>query len=275
MKKIAAFLLIAALTAALCACGSNSQKPDGSSADSGIPGIIDVLPEGGGELSPEDVKNNYDKAFAYVESTIDTTGMTANPDDEQEGYYYCYWFYDEEAENVTFPMDVDVDGARIVVGETLEKDLKGLGFETEVPSETAEPDESIGVVINKNGKSAALTLQNNETGQPVPVADLPVFVFTDTDSEYSIPFTYAGLSSQSTIADVIKVLGKPNSSIHLSSDDISTTIELSYANNVTENDSDIMDSLDLTFIYNAESNTAALSNINLSRSISPREEMAD
>ena len=82
-------------------------------------------------------------------------------------------------------------------------------------------------------------------------------------SEYSLPFTYSGLDSKSTPADVIDKLGAPNSTINLSSDNDGSIIELVYTKTSKEDDvvTDVNLLIDLR--YDADKNDASISSVDI------------
>ena len=259
MKKTFTTILIILLTISLCARKASTPAAVDTSASDAAPAETDQL------------KDNFEKASAYVESLIDASKTTVMTDDEEAGSLYRYWMYDNAPEQVSFSNEVDVGGTVIAIGKTLEKELEGLGFQVEASLDSVQPDEITSVTVNKDGKSSILTLKCNDTDQALPIADLPVYGFTSVYNEYTIPFSYSGLTNESTLADALKLFGEPNSSLNLCADDLGTSIVLSYFNTAQEGETVTTDSLELTFLYQADANTAVFSSIVLSHDTYPAE----
>lgn len=249
MKKLTALFLILTLAAALCAC---SATPPPNPEEN-------ILPKA--DIAA--IRESYDKASAYIEATFKPEGMTVSEQDEDGGVYlYKYWSK-ENSENADFTNDIEIDGKTITIGKTLVKDLDGLGFEISKGKETVEPNEVTSVTLTKNNKTCILSTSDTMSDKAVPIDDVTVGAVSASFSEYSLPFTYSGLDSKSTPADIIDKLGTPNSTINLSSDNDGSIIELVYTKTSKEDDvvTDVNLLIDLR--YDAEKNDASISNVDI------------
>ena len=248
-KEITVFITAFVLAAGFCSCSPGS-----------------VISEGSSEASPdlEAVRTSFDKASAYIESAVDTSSMTVITEDEDSRNLTRSWSYDEP-ENITLSDVVEIDGNKIIIGETTEKELENLNLKAEKSKDTAEPDESVSVTLtNEDDKSMILSIQSNDTDATQTVGDLPVYGFKSGLIEYTLPFNYSGLTGESDLEDALKIFGAPNTMIYLSANDLNTSIELEYLNEKKEQDFVITDDLLLVFKYN-EDDTTELTCINYSR----------
>ena len=250
MKKLTALFLILTLAVALCACSATSPpNPEEN-----------ILPKA--DIAA--IRENYDKASAYIEATFKPEGMTVSEQDEDGGVYlYKYWSK-ENTDSADFTNDIEIDGKTITIGETPVKDLEGLGFEISKGKETVEPNEITSVTLTKGNKTCVLSTADTMSDKAVPIDDTIVGAVSASFSDYSLPFTYSGLDSKSTPADVIDKLGTPNSTINLSSDNDGSIIELVYTKTSKEGDvvTDVNLLIDLR--YDADQNNASISSVDIS-----------
>ena len=250
MKKLTALFLILTLAAALCAC---SATPPPNPEEN-------ILPKA--DIAA--IRESYDKASAYIEATFKPEGMTVSEQDEDGGVYlYKYWSK-ENTDSTDFTNDIEIDGKTITIGETPVKDLEGLGFEISKGKETVEPNEITSVTLTKGNKTCVLSTADTMSDKAVPIDDTIVGAVSASFSDYSLPFTYSGLDSKSTPADVIDKLGTPNSTINLSSDNDGSIIELVYTKTSKEGDvvTDVNLLIDLR--YDADKNDASISSVDIS-----------
>ena len=91
----------------------------------------------------------------------------------------------------------------------------------------------------------------------------PVGAVSAAYASYALPFTYSGLDSESTPADILDKLGSPNSSINLSSDVEGTIIELIYSRTVKEDDVSTDINLLIDLKYDVAKNNATMSSIDI------------
>ena len=239
MKKLTALFLILTLAAALCAC---SATPPPNSEEN-------ILPKA--DIAA--IRESYDKASAYIEATFKPEGMTVSEQDEDGGVYlYKYWSK-ENSENADFTNDIEIDGKTITIGKTAVKDLDGLGFEISKGKETVEPNEVTSVTLTKDNKTCILSTSDTMSDKAVPIDDVTVGAVSASFSEYSLPFTYSGLDSKSTPADVID----------MSSDNDGSIIELVYTKTSKEDDvvTDVNLLIDLR--YDADKNDASISSVDI------------
>lgn len=248
MKKIITLVLIAALTFTLIACGAEK--------------IIDVNVT----TAPADtaaIRENFDKTSAFVEANIDTKDMEVQTDEESESYLYKYWFATEEDTGAEFSKDIDIDGNTVTIGKTIVKDLESFGMDIEKTADTVQPDEIIGITLSKNNKFFSLSV-STPSSEAAPIDDCVITEASAMNNDYSIDFTYSGLSKSSTLKDVIDALGKPNSSVHISSDEISNSIELSYYSQTAEEGVITDYNLTVYLNYDPAADSADISTISLS-----------
>lgn len=264
MKKIMTIIIAAALAASLCACGSSQQQSasDGSETNTAVSGAEDNASGSEGSANTQVDMEAFESASAYIESLIDTKEMTSDTDDENEDSVYRYWMYDDILEGTTFSNEVEVAGNKIIIGETLENELEGMGFELSTPGDTVQPEEEASVTIIKDDKEAVVTLETNYEEEAVNIGDLLVYGFEGNVNDFSLPFTYSGLKEGSTMEEALEIFGNPNSDIYLSTDEFGTQITLTYYYETETDDMYLMNTLDITFSYN--SGKTVLSGLNLS-----------
>lgn len=255
MKRLAALLLAAALTAGLCACNNH-------------PGSVNATEEVGvtqqvSSTDKELVKANFDKAVAFVESAIDTKDMMSR-DNEDEFCMYRDWSY-EEIKNTELPDTVEVNGKAVTIGKTTVKDLDALGMKIEKSMEKVPPQTVTGVNLVDGSKTFMLDVDNS-TDKTLNIDDMTITGFTTGFKDYNLPYSYGGINYDSTVEDVISKLGKPNSNITVDANDKSAAITINYTNDVTEGKTITTDNVSVAFNYDPAKDTAALSSINYSRS---------
>ena len=103
MKKLTALFLILTLAVALCAC---SATPPPNPEEN-------ILPKA--DIAA--IRENYDKASAYIEATFKPEGMTVSEQDEDGGVYlYKYWSK-ENTDSADFTNDIEIDGKTITIGD--------------------------------------------------------------------------------------------------------------------------------------------------------------
>ena len=254
MKRLAALLLAAALTAGLCAC----NKTPGSENATEKAAIVQEVSSTNKEL----VKANFDKAVAFVESAIDTKDMMSR-DNEDEFCMYRDWSY-EETENTELPDTIEVNGKTITIGKTTVKGLNELGMKLEKSMEKVPPQTGTAVNLIDDSKTFLLNVDNG-TDKTLDIDDMTITGFTTGFKDYTLPYSYSGINYDSTVEDVISKLGKPNSNITVDANDQSATITINYINDVTEGKTVTTDNVSVAFNYDPAKDTAALSSLNYSR----------
>ena len=252
MKKIITLMLIAALAFTLFACGAKEPIAKDTTDES-----VDTAA----------VRESFDKASDYIESVIDTTGMTSSVQDDDGGKnLYKTWQYDKEADNADISLEVEIGGSTVTVGTTTIADLKALGFDAELSNDTVEANTEFGFSATKDGKFCNMSVDNS-TDKAQKAEDLPISNVSGAPEEFgALSFVYKGLKVGSSIDDVINTLGIPNSGISLSSGDSGTTFSLTYCSSETNDDKTVTDvNLVFDFTYDSQANTATVSSFNLSR----------
>ena len=254
MKRLAALLLAAALTAGLCAC---NKTPGADNATEKAARVQEVS-----STNKELVKANFDKAVAFVESAIDTKDMMSR-DNEDEFCMYRDWSY-EEIKNTELPDTIEVNGKTITIGKTTVKDLNELGMKLEKSMEKVPPQTGTAVNLIDDSKTFLLNVDNG-TDKTLDIDDMTITGFTTGFKDYTLPYSYSGINYDSTVEDVISKLGKPNSNITVDANDQSATITINYINDVTEGKTVTTDNVSVAFNYDPAKDTATLSSLNYSR----------
>ena len=251
MRKWFARILIAAFAASLLACGGTND----SEKDASVP-AADTAEAG-------DIRSHFEKASAYVESLIDTTGMEVLTDEEDSEFLCRTWMYEKFISLPEIGREVTVDGKTIVIGETKVRDLPELGFEVAKFADELGPYEATSVSLQKGRKTFILSPQTNDTDRTLPLDDLPIFSFSATYSEDVIPFSYYGTDERTTLEDLIARWGIPNSSIRVTADSYGTYIELSYQSETADQDWITSDALTFSLNYRPEAGIACLFTVGL------------
>lgn len=244
MKKWIIALLLVALTLGLCACGASNASNAPTTQNT------------------SDTRKNFDAATTYIESTIDTSKMNSILQDDKDGLYH-YWSNNDANANDTVATDIEVGGKTITLGKTTVDELKDLGFTVELSGDKVQPNTVQGFSITKDNKFSYVGVQNT-TDQEQDINKLVVSEFNTIADGSSMEFSYSGINSGSTLEEVIKALGTPQSNVTLSGDQADPTITLDYYNSKTEGDIAITTTLNINLLYNAEQNIATVNNINLS-----------
>lgn len=243
MKRILALLLAVILTAALCACSP-----------------IVTIDETDATANPDELRANFDKAVAYVEANVDTSGMTPQIQDDDAGSLYHYWLDEDEAPELSFSGEFMVGGDnKIVVGETTVKQLRELDLDVVFDKEEADPEETVSGTLEKDGKYVSIVLEQNTGDKKVPIDDLAIAMFWGgVDDDFCLDFTYCGLDRTSTLKDYIDKIGVPNNTLQVSADSTNTTIELSYYRETKDGDEITSTVLSIYLVYDPAADTAVL-----------------
>jgi len=260
MKKVTAMLLTLAVSLSLCACTNSGPASTGSDSES-------AASSGSQAVSPEKLTDIADKASAYIESVIDTSGMAAETGESEDMYIYRYWNMGEETADAALTDEIEIDGNTIVLGKTTKADLDKMDFKMEGFPEVLEPGLHTSIILAKDGKNANLALANDSETESQPVDNIPVNGFTCGSAEFAIPFNYAGVTNSSSIEDVVKLLGAPNSDLHFSTDGEFTEILLSYSMITDKDGAAAQITLGITYLYHPESNTASLYTVLIDKSL--------
>ena len=252
MKKLICLILAVILTLSLCACG----------ADGGNTG------SGNNTVDPATLQSHVDSASDYIGTVIDTSKLTYSDQTDQPNSLYRNWYSeDEEPTGNELSMDVELLDKTITVGKTTVKELKELGYNVVTDVEEVEPNTEIALSIAEYDEFCALTVSNN-TDKNQNIMDLPVdSMILGGSEEYSVKYSYKGLTTGSTLEEAIKTLGEPAFGITVMADGPDTTIELNYTNSQIEGDFETSDSLDVYLTYDVEKDAATISNITLRRQI--------
>lgn len=251
MKKAIVILLIAVLALSLFACGSSQNTATESNY------AVETV-------NTKDIRVLFDDAVSYVERNMDTSGMTSSVQDDDGGaHLYKYWGYDDFVGNDEFPMDILLDGNTITVGTTTVSDLKAMGFDVEVGAETLQPEEVTSVSIKKDGKSLNFSTDMNTTSAVKSADEMVLSTFYASMDDSTIPFDYKGLTPDSTLKDVIAAFGTTKYRANVSADSDSTQVEVVYINQIEDGDIVTTQTLMISMLYEADTDSAKVTNIQL------------
>ena len=259
MKKILSIGLAVLFAASLCACTS-------SAAQSLMPEPT-VAPTS----APEDIRTNFEKASAYVESLLDGKTGDVQTDDEDSLSLYRYWDCPDADGAITLSDEVTVEGFTAVIGKTLVKELDNSGLTVEKSKETLEPHFETSASLTRDGKTFVFRVYNSKE-ESVLMNETALSGFSGTFSEYVLPFNYAGLTETSTLRDVMELFGYKNYSIVLSADETGTMIRVSYHFDTPDGNSVFMRILEIECLYQADADTAVITSISYSAENTPQSE---
>ena len=258
MKKLITLLLIAALALSLFACGSQNA------------GTNSPVSNPAADVAYDDaaIRSNFEKAEAYVDAAFDGMDMSTSiqDNDDSDGIYKT-WYYEGEPDKAPISSEIEIDGNKIVIGKTTAKDVMGFDLTAEKNSETAQPGDVVTISLSKGDRSCSVMLAPNDTDKAKPVDDFPVYEVMTSAKDFSLPFTYCGLTVDSSLKDVLEALGAPNYMTTLSSEDMGAYIELDYNNTTQDGDENYSDSVVIRLVYDTDSDTALIDNIDLRHEI--------
>ena len=247
MKKAIVLILALVLALCICACG---KKDDG--------------------IDRKAIKTEFDKAVSYTETLVDTKDMTSTVQDESDGVYlFKQWNHTGDFVNTDIDLDFELNGKTITLGTTTVGDLKAMGFDVECGFETLKPGDTASLSVYIDGKRCVFDTATNDSDSEKSIDEMPLNAFINDD----LLCTYKGLSSSSTLKDVVDVLGSPNYAASLATNDKNeTVIALGYVNNTTQEDGKATTSLEITLQYDPDTDSALLSGIEFDHSVESAEE---
>lgn len=261
MKKISTMLFAVLLAMVLCACGASKDAQNAA----GISNVIEEInPE---TADTEQIKADFDKASAFVASVVDLSDADIQTDDEDPANLYSYWAVDNGDRLFEPDNELMVNGQKIVIGETTVNDLETMGFKLEKPADVIGPDEQMSVTLRNDSKYFMFDVHLTEGEEEKPISDVPVLGFNVGAGEYAIPYEYMGISEDISFEKAIETLGMPNSELRVNSDVTGTSIEISYFNISAAEGITTDNILSLSFSYDADNDTAAISSVRMSRQI--------
>ena len=214
-------------------------------------------------LSAEELKEHLDKVAAYIESVFDVSEMTVYTNDEDEGYISRSWYY-EEPQNIELSDEFEVDGNKIIINKTLEKDIEDMEFEISKYEETVDPGTAESISISKDDKSFVIDLETNDTDEVMDIGDLHVTGFSTGYFLYSLSFDYCGITGDSSLEEIVRILGIPNNSIDLSVDSDRPTFTLYYGDEDSYEDRNASLILCINCEYIPDDDTASVTGLSLS-----------
>ena len=259
MKRIITLLLVTALALGLFGCsGSQSGGTNNAGSD----------PAAGLAYDAAEIRANFEKAEAYADALFSGKNMTSSiqDDDESTGIYKS-WYYDGKPDQTPISSEIEIDGNRIVLGETTAKDVMGFGLTANKSNENAQTGDVVTITLSKGDRGCAVMLAPNGTEEK-DADDLPVYEVMTSAKDFSLPFTYCGLTVDSTLEDVLKALGTPTFLATLSSENMGVSIELDYNHLTEDGGKQTLDSLVIRLVYDTDSNTALVDNLDLRREVS-------
>ena len=210
------------------------------------------------------IRSNFEKAQTYADALFSGKDMTSSVQDDNDSIgIYKYWSYEGEPDKAPISSEIEIDGNKIVIGTTTAKEVEGFDLTVDKSKATAQPGETVSLSLSKGDRSCSAMLAPNDTDKEMKIDDLPVYEVVTSVKDFSLPFTYCGLSADSTLEEVLEALGTPNFTATLSSEDMGVFIELNYNNQSQEDGKLISDSVILRLVYDLDSNTARVDNIDL------------
>ena len=261
MKKFITIILTLTLVISLCACSAKNDAKNDATKDEAL---IRTVEETG---NPEAIRADHDKAVAYVNSVMDTEGMTQSDNDEDVTNLIHNWGYENEVKGSDIPMDITLDEKTFTIGKTTVKELRDMGMTLDISSDTVEANTFFGFTITK-GSSFVNMDAGNFTDSEAKIDTLPVTEITTTGGGSGIPFTYNNITEGSDLKTVLEIFGKPSLSATLTTDSFFNRIKLEYSRDTVENGMLTTDYLNIFLDYDADNNIAKVINIVLGSSTS-------
>ena len=121
----------------------------------------------------------------------------------------------------------------------------------------------------KGNKSLNFGTESNDTDADLKTEDMTVAALYGSTDEYSIPFTYMGLSSDSDLQDIIDTLGMTKYRVGLSADSYGATIEVNYYKEISKTEVSLTTAnLMISLFYDADKNTSKIGSIQLNYDVS-------
>lgn len=266
MKRIVTFLIVAAMMATvLTACGGSSEEKTTKEESA----ALQTTTEGNNEntdkadyVSP--YREDCDKAVTYVNSLMNTEGMTESDDeDEEDEESTHFWRYDTETENSDFPIDVTVIDQKITIGTTTVKDLREAGAMLDVAQDTVEPSDKADIDIMGESSGKMRVCVKNFTDKTESIDNLPIIEIHSNDGEYAVPYTYNGISEGDNLKAILDAFGTPNDSAYVVSWDYGTLVYLNYK----RDEGNTHDHMGFILQYDAEKDVATLLNFGIERTV--------
>lgn len=262
MKKIILFTLIAALSLCLFACGS---KTDDGNSDNSVEYAT---------VGAEAVRADFEKAEKYVDGVLDAKNMVTSIQDDGDGAIYKYWTIEGDAENVPLSKEIEIAGNKIEIGTTSVRDLSSFDLDVSKSEETVKPGEVASLTLTKDNKYCNVISLPNDTDKDVPADDLTTAEVMTAAKDFSLSFSYSGVTGDSSLKDVLNALGTPNLTATLTSEDTGVSIELNYNNQEKDGDKTVSYSVIIHLVYDAQSDTATVDNIDVREDIYTEEDSA-
>ena len=247
MKKILLITLSIMLLLCLCSCGADSIYGSNETYDRNT------------------MKSNYDSAVTYIESIIDTSGMTEN---DQNGDFSINksWTGGNGLGNDSIDAELIIDDQIVKLGEDTPQDIADMGFQVKVEHEMLEPSQMESFSPEKGEKFTTLSVVNN-TEKSQKTMDLPLYQFFGSIDSYNLSFQYHGITKGYTLKNIVDTIGVPSSGINVSATNVDTNIILNYYSETTSGDQTYSDRLTIYILYDADKNTGELESLMLTRQL--------
>lgn len=232
MSRFLSVLIICLITIAFCSCSNNNTTV--RSAESGteestsdeIAAVSETKPQAERNDTTDYLEKDYIKGIEYLNSLIDTElfekQYQLENNEQQESVRYASW-YNDDVEAVDIPMDIQIGGRVITVGETRVVDLEKLGYIVETPTDSLAVGESRGVTIKLpedeyDGKIESFAMpvtEENTSDSPLDINSARIFEVNMQNNPLNLPFVYRGIEKSTSPDDMISILGTPNQSAAL------------------------------------------------------------
>ncbi|MBR1534115.1 MAG: hypothetical protein IJ639_07105 [Ruminococcus sp.] len=270
MKRIVTLLIAAAMIATvLTACSGSSEekvtKEESSTTQAVAEGnsentVADTV--GADYVSP--YRPECDKAVAYVNSLMNTAGMTESDDEKEDSEESTHmWRYDTETENSDFPLDVTVLEQKISIGTTTVKDLRESGLTLEADEETVEPQGKVDIDIRGESGGKIRVCAKNFTDKAENIDNLQITEIHSNDGETGLTYTYNGVSEGDDLKAILDAFGTPNDYAAVNAWEYGTMVYLNYK----RDEGNTHDSMGFILQYDAEKNVATLLNFGIERNV--------
>ncbi len=258
MKKLFAILLIAVLSVSLVACGEKDQKP--------LAG--DTTDETQTSDESAAIRASFEKADVYVTSVLSKNDIQTQIQDDNGGKdIYKTWFMPGN-ENAEIIEDIEIAGNKITLLKTNGTDLSGFkDVKLSVSSDQVAKNNNVSFHLTKGTQYCDLNSEMNETDETKTADDMTVAEVATGYGKDALPFTYNGLTAESTLKDVLDTMGTPNATLQISAANLGTTIDAGYMYSVEENKILTEKYITFTLLYDADKDTATLQKIVLRKEV--------
>lgn len=267
MKKVlCVFLFLVMLSAILPSCSNNSNTAEKTSKDSNIEEAETTKKAETTSVVNADFKNTFEKIDTYLNQNIDLSKHKKDnqsvTDSSCTGGYS--WDYDKsEKTNCDLNFDITIDEDFDVSLMSPYKTFLDKGFKSSVDEKTLEPGKYYPThTFNNQNKECYLDIGNFESHNIITSEGLINIIRLENNDSF-VKFSFRGISNDTTLPEIIKQLGVPNSSIIICS---STVTGCDYTLKYCDYNQDEKSKyLDINMEYIVENNTARIKEITYSQ----------